>query len=319
MEPMLDLTIVLPIYNEEENIEPLISEIQGVLRTQNLTYEIVAIDDGSKDRSLEILKTLARSHTEIRVFSFRGNRGQSAAFDAGFRHSNGRIIITMDSDGQNDPADIPKLVKLIEDGNDFVTGRRKDRKDGLFIRKIPSKIANWIIRKVTKTKVHDLGCSLKAYRAEIAKELMLYGEMHRFISVLAEMNGAKIAELDVNHRPRMKGESKYGLTRTFKVLFDLTTIWYFINYHTKPIYVFGALSLSTFFGSVVISAYVLYEKYFQDVFVHRNPLFIIAAVLLILSIQFLVFGLLAEVLIRTYFESQNKRPYSFKFVSDGKS
>jgi glycosyltransferase involved in cell wall biosynthesis len=315
---MQDLSIILPIYNEEENIEPLIQEIQDTFKNTSTKYEIVAIDDGSKDRSLEILKKLSSQNPQIRVYSFRGNKGQSAAFDAGFRHSNGRIVVTMDSDGQNDPADIPKLVKLIDEGNDFVTGRRRNRKDGMLIRKLPSKIANWVIRRVTRTKVHDLGCSLKAYRSDIAKDILLYGEMHRFISVIAEMQGAKIAELDVNHRPRLRGQSKYNLTRTFKVLFDLTTIWFFMNYHTKPIYVFGGLSIFTFFGSFLTAAYVLYEKYVLDIFVHRNPLFIISAVLLILSIQFLVFGLLAEILVRTYFESQNKRPYSFKYESDRK-
>lgn len=316
---MYDLSIILPIYNEEENIEPLVSEIRDVLRKTNTKYEIIAVDDASTDKSLQILKTLSAGASDLKVFSFRGNRGQSAAFDAGFRAATGRVVVTMDSDGQNDPADIPKLMAMIDQGYDFVTGRRKNRQDGLFIRKIPSKIANWIIRSVTKTKVQDLGCSLKAYRLEIVKELFLYGEMHRFISVMAEMQGAKIGEVDVNHRPRVHGVSKYNLSRTFKVMFDLVTVWYFMNYHTKPIYVFGGLSLATFGASFAIAAYVLYEKYFLDIFVHRNPLFTISAVLMILSIQFLVIGLLAEVLIRTYFESQNKRPYSFKYISDRKS
>lgn len=312
----MDLSLILPIYNEEENILPLISEIQEALK--NYRYEILAIDDGSKDKSLHVLKELSHVVPQLRVFSFRGNRGQSAAFDAGFRNARGRVVVTMDSDGQNDPADIPSLLKMIDSGYDFVTGQRAQRKDDFLIRKLPSRIANWIIRKVTGTKVRDLGCSLKAYKKEIASEMLLYGEMHRFISVLAEMQGASVGEVPVNHRPRVHGVSKYSLTRTFKVVLDLATVWYLMNYHTKPIYVFGGLSFGTMFASASIAALVLYEKYVDGVFVHRNPLFTIAAVLLMLSIQFLVIGLLAEVLVRTYFESQGKRPYSFKYILDRK-
>jgi glycosyltransferase involved in cell wall biosynthesis len=314
---MLDLSVILPIFNEEENLQPLIAELQAAL--SSFSYEILAIDDGSTDKSLQVLKQLSTKAPQLRILSFRGNRGQSAAFDAGFRHAKGRVVVTMDSDGQNDPADIPKLYAMIEDGYDFVTGQRAQRKDGFLLRKFPSKIANWFIRKVTGTKVKDLGCSLKAYKKEIAEEMLLYGEMHRFISVLAEMQGARVGEVAVNHRARVHGTSKYSLTRTFKVVLDLATVWYLMNYHTKPIYVFGGLSLSTLFGSAVLAAYVLFEKYVEGIFVHRNPLFIIAAVLLMLSIQFLVIGLLAEVLVRTYFESQDKRPYSFKYVSDRNS
>lgn len=313
-QPMIDISVILPIYNEEDNIQPLLVEIQSAL--SNYKYEILAIDDGSRDKSLHVLKELSHKLPELRIFSFRGNRGQSAAFDAGFRHARGKVVVTMDSDGQNDPADIPKLYNMLESGYDFVTGQRAQRKDGFFLRKLPSKIANWFIRKVTGTKVKDLGCSLKAYRKEISEDMLLYGEMHRFISVLAEMQGARVGEVAVNHRPRIHGTSKYSLTRTFKVVLDLATVWYFMNYHTKPIYVFGGLSLASLFGSFLLSTYVLYEKYFEGIFVHRNPLFVIAIVLLVLSILFLVIGLLAEVLVRTYFESQGKRPYSFKFISD---
>lgn len=308
------ISVILPIYNEQDNVDPVVEEIRAVMDRCGFSYEILAIDDGSRDRSLEVLTRLAAVQKELRVFSFRQNRGQAAAFDAGFRLARGAIFVTMDADGQNDPADIPRLVRAIHEGADFVTGRRANRRDGLFLRKIPSRVANWLIRKVTGTQTTDLGCSLKAYRRDIAREIFLYGEMHRFVSVLAEANGARVREIDVNHRARTRGVSKYGLWRTFKVILDLFTVWFFLNYHTKPIYVFGALSGGSLITSAAISSYVLFEKYRHDIFVHRNPLFLIAIVLLIFSVQFLVFGLLAEIMVRTYFESQQKRPYSFKLI-----
>lgn len=314
---MLLLSIVLPIYNEQENVEPVIDEIRSVMRAHNYNYEILAIDDGSRDRSLENLSRMAKSFPELRVYSFRRNQGQSAAFDAGFRLAQGRIVVTMDADGQNDPADIPRMLKEIENGSDFVSGRRAKRRDGLFLRRVPSLIANWLIRRVTSTKVTDLGCSLKAYRNEISKEIFLYGEMHRFVSVLAESIGARVTEIDVNHRPRQHGVSKYSIWRTFKVILDLFTVWFFLNFHTKPIYVFGGLSIGSLIMSVGLSTFVLYQKYAFGFYVHRNPLFIIAAILLVFAVQFLVFGLLAEILVRTYFESQKKRPYFFKQVHNG--
>lgn len=311
------LSVVLPIYNEQDNIEPVIEEIRAVMKAHSYSYEILAIDDGSRDGSLDVLGRLAGAYPELRVYSFRRNQGQSAAFDAGFRLARGRVIITMDADGQNDPADIPRLMEEIRNGADFVTGRRTNRQDGLFLRRIPSRIANWLIRKVTSTRVSDLGCSLKAYRKEITGEIFLYGEMHRFVSVLAESIGARVSEIDVNHRPRQRGISKYSVWRTFKVVLDLITVWFFLNFHTKPIYVFGGLGITSATMSAGMAAYVLYQKYAFGFFVHRNPLFIISAILLVFAVQFLVFGLLAEILVRTYFESQNKRPYSFKQIFNG--
>lgn len=315
----MQVSIVLPIHNEQDNVEPVIDEIFTQLKAHNIPAEVIAIDDGSTDDSLARLKALLPRYQDLRVFSFRRNLGQAAAFDAGFRLAIAPVIVTMDADGQNDPADIPKLLKHIQEGYDLVTGMRAKRKDGLFLRKIPSHIANGIIRIVTRTKATDLGCSLKAYRREITEDLMLYGEMHRFVSILGEMQGARLFEVDVNHRPRTRGESKYGLMRTFKVIFDLMTVWFFMNYQTKPSYVFGGLSLFSLTASGGLSLYVMYEKYFEGNFVHKNPLFIIAIVLFMIGIQFIVFGFLAEVLVRTYYESQSKRPYSFKYVSDGRN
>ena len=306
------LSIVLPIYNEEENILPLMEEISAALRGAGRSFEVIAVDDGSRDNSLEVLRQATTKYPELRVLRFWKNAGQSAAFDAGFRAAKGKILVTMDADRQNDPKDILKLLAKMEEGYDFVTGWRKDRQDGFFLRTFPSKIANFIIRKVTRTRFHDLGCSLKMYRREITDRLYLYGEMHRFISVLVEMLGARVAEMEVNHRPRVAGVSKYNLSRTFKVMFDLMTIWFFQRFQTKPIYVFGTAGAFSIFTGLILCVVVLYQKYFLDVFVHRNPLFLIAIFSLVVAVQFLFMGIIAEVLMRTYFESQGQRPYSIR-------
>lgn len=306
------ISILLPIYNEKENIPRLLEEIEGVIQLLNRPVEVIAVDDGSNDGSTALLEEFCAKKSFLRAVLFRKNRGQTAAFDAGFRNASGEIIITMDSDLQNDPRDIPKMVELLESGYDFVTGWRKDRQDGFILRKLPSRIANWLIRKVTGTKVHDLGCSLKVYKKEVALELKLYGEMHRFIAVLAEGNGARIGEHVVHHRPRVAGVSKYNLSRTVKVMLDLLTVWFLQGFQTKPIYVFGGVGVSFVGMSFLLSMYVLYEKWSLAVFVHRNPLFNIAVFFALVGVQFIALGLIAELLIRTYFESHDVRPYSIK-------
>lgn len=306
----VEISVLLPILNEKDNLVPLTEEILKALSPLNKNFEIIMVDDGSRDGSRQVIQELSKNHSQVKGLFFRANRGQTAAFDAGFRAASGNIIVTMDADRQNDPADIPKMLQLLDQGYDFISGWRKNRKDGFLLRKIPSRIANWLIRLITKTKIHDLGCSLKCYKKEITEELRLYGEMHRFIGPLCEMNGAQVGEIEVHHRPRVAGESKYNLSRTFKVLLDLTTIWFLRKYETKPIYVFGGIGFSLIFGGGLTWAWVLYEKYFWDIWVHRNPLFIIGTVLLILGAQFVALGLLAELIIRTYFEAQNRRPYS---------
>lgn len=308
----VELSIILPIYNEEENLELLINEIINEISSRIASFEIIAVDDGSKDGSFVLLKRLASQNPNLRILRFWKNAGQSAAFDAGFRAARGKYIVTMDSDRQNDPRDIIALWDKIHEGYDFVTGWRESRKDDFFLRKLPSRVANSIIRFVTRSKFKDLGCSLKIYRREITDRLYLYGEMHRFISILVEMLGAKVAEISVNHRPRVAGVSKYNLTRTFKVLFDLLTIWFFQRFQTKPIYVFGTGATLLSLQGFVLCCLVLYQKYFNDVFVHRNPLFIIAVFSFMVAIQFLFMGIIAEVLMRTYFESQKIRPYSIR-------
>jgi len=303
------LSILLPIYNEEGNILALLEELEAALSPIKQSYEVIAVDDGSTDRSREILAELSRTKHYLKVILFRRNYGQTAAFDAGFSHASGEIIVTLDSDRQNDPNDIPKMLKMIDQGYDFVAGWRLHRKDGFVLRTFPSRIANGLIRWVMKTSIHDLGCSLKAYRRELSNELRLYGEMHRFIGILMEGMGAKVGELVVNHRPRTQGVSKYNLSRTLKVLLDLVTVWFMQRYRTKPSYIFGGTGFGMLGVSGLIAGFVLYEKWHLAIWVHRNPLFTIAVFLAIVGIQFIALGIIAELIIRVYFESSSQKPY----------
>jgi glycosyltransferase involved in cell wall biosynthesis len=307
----MDISVIVPVFNELENLTPLIVEIEEALDPTGKNYEIIAVDDGSNDGSAEMLKKLAGEHPRLRGVFFRKNSGQAAAFDAGFRNASGAIVVTMDADLQNDPKDIPALIEKLESANlDVVSGWRKDRKDGALLRKIPSRIANRMIRRMTGTQVHDLGCSLKVYRKHVTDEMRLYGEMHRFISVLAASQGAKIGEMVVNHRARRAGVSKYGIRRTIKVLLDLMTVSFLRGYSSKPIYVFGTLGMAMFGIGGLLSMYVLWEKYDEGVWVHRNPLFMVAIMFFLMAFQFLGTGILAEVIVRTYFESQDKTAYT---------
>src|ERR1700733_4104667 len=290
----MDLSIVLPVYDEVDNIAPLLEEIHAVLEPLGKDYEIIAVDDGSRDGTTKLLHALVATDMRLKVVFFRRNAGQSAAFDAGFRSASGAVIVTMDADRQNDPRDIPKLVARLDEGFDVVTGWRRDRKDTLFLRRIPSRVANWIIRGVTGTTTHDLGCSLKAYRREVTDEMRLYGKMHRFISILADSLGAQIGEVEVHHRARAAGRSKYGLGRVVKVMLDLMTLWFLRRYQSKPVYVFGGMGIGVLALGGAISAVVLWEKFEDGVWVHRNPLFLIAITCVLMGVQFLGTGLLAE-------------------------
>lgn len=305
----MKISVVLPIYKEKENVAPMMAQIVNVMRENNWGYEIIAVDDGSMDETRQELEKVGKSDSNIKLVFLRRNYGQSTAFSAGFQFVTGDIVVTMDADLQNDPADIPKMIAFLDRGYDFVTGWRKNRQDSL-IRTFPSRIANFIIRKVTKTRLHDMGCSLKVYRAEIVRDLYLYGEMHRFISVLVENMGYKTTECEVHHRPRIAGQSKYGMVRIIKVLLDLLIVWFMRSYQTKSIYVFGSAAIGSFFISGFLSAFVLYQKFALGFWAHKNPLFVIAAVLGVASFQFLGMGILSEVLCRTYFESQHKRTYN---------
>jgi glycosyltransferase involved in cell wall biosynthesis len=306
----MDISVVLPVYNERENLVPLLDELDEVLTLLGKEYEVIAVDDASRDGSVELLKGEAAKRKSLKALFFRHNSGQAAAFDAGFRSASGDVVITMDADCQNDPHDIPPMLAKLDEGFDLVTGWRKNRKDGLVLRKMPSRVANLMIRRLTGTEIHDLGCSLKVYRRHVTDEMRLYGEMHRFISVLADGLGARIGELVVNHRPRAAGKSKYGLRRTIKVLLDLTTVWFMRRYLTKPIYVFGTLGALMLLAGSGLSVYVLYEKFADGIWAHRNPLLLIAITCFLMGTQSIGTGILAELIVRTYYESQGKTAYT---------
>lgn len=313
----MDISIVLPIHNEESNLEPLLKEIEQTLSPLNLEFEVVAVDDASEDGSLALLKRLHEKKNYLKVISLRPRSGQTAALDAGLQMTKGRWIVTMDSDGQNDPHDIPKLLEKLNEGFDAVCGWRKNRKDAFLIRKVPSRIANFLIRKITRTRLRDLGCSMKMFDGSLRGKLRLYGEMHRFLGILIENQGLRMAEIEVNHRPRVQGQSKYNLNRTFKVLLDVITVWFMKSYRTKPIYVFGGVGIALLFTASLGFCFVLYQKFGLGAWVHKNPLFILSTLFVILGVQFIGLGILAEIVIRTYFESQDKAAYNIAEVMDG--
>jgi len=311
---MKKLSVVVPIMNEEENIEPLFKAIREALK--DIDYELILVDDGSTDRSVEKMKELADKRTKILVFNH--NFGQTQAMSAGIEHASGELIATIDGDLQNDPSDIPMMIeKLEKEGCDVVAGRRVKREDGLFLRKIPSKIANWIIRKTTKVYLNDYGCTLKVYRSDVAKNLGLYGELHRFIPVLAKMYGAKIIEVDVKHHPRVYGKSKYGLGRTFKVLSDLLLMVFMQKYKTKPMHLFGTFGIASFIVGAFINIYLFILKLLGEN-IGQRPLLILGFLLVIAGIQLITTGFIAELIMRTYYESQNKTPYIIKEIFIGK-
>jgi glycosyltransferase involved in cell wall biosynthesis len=308
-----EVSVVVPLLNEQDNIGPLYEQITETL-TDKYDYEIIFVDDGSGDNSFRVLADLHRNDEKIRVISFRKNFGQTAALSAGFAHSKGKIIIAIDADLQNDPADIPDMITKLKEGFDVVSGWRKKRHDNAITRRLPSKIANWLISRITGVKLHDYGCTLKAYRREVLEETKLYGEMHRFIPALASWSGARIAEMAVNHRPRTAGKTKYGMGRTFKVVLDLITVKFLGSFSTKPIYIFGGLGLASAIGAVASGWVVIYQKITDDFSINRNPLLILTALLITTTIQFILMGLLAELLVRTYHESQNRPTYVIKEI-----
>jgi glycosyltransferase involved in cell wall biosynthesis len=306
-----EISLFLPVLNEEPNLRPLHIQIDEALAHLGRTAEIIYVDDGSTDGSLEVLRELAARDPRVRVIALRRNYGQTAAMAAGIDAARGKVLIPMDADLQNDPADIKRLLDKLDEGFDVVSGWRKERQDKMVTRKIPSMIANRIISFIGGVTLHDYGCSLKAYRHEFLKEVKLYGEMHRFIPIYASWVGARVTEIPVRHHPRTMGKSKYGLSRTFKVMLDLMTIKFMASYHTKPIYVFGMFG----FGGFVISAFAflwaLVRKLGGESFI-RNPLFSVAIVMFAVGVQFILMGLLAEMLVRTYHESQSKTVYTVR-------
>jgi glycosyltransferase involved in cell wall biosynthesis len=309
---LMSVSVVLPVYNEEENINLQYQNITKNLDPLKINYEIIFVDDGSTDKSFELIRELASNDGRVRAVRFRRNFGQTAAMSAGINHSSGEIIVFMDSDLQNDAEDIKRLLDKIHEGYDVVSGWRVDRKDKLISRKIPSKIANWLIAKVSGVPLHDLGCSLKAYRGDVIRQVKLYGEMHRFIPVHASWVGARITEIPVSHHERIYGESKYGIIRTFKVMLDLITVKFMGSYSTKPIYIFGGIGFILFALSLVSFGAVLAMKIFMNHSMIRNPLLLLTIMLILLSVMLILLGILAEILIRIYHESQDKTPYSVK-------
>lgn len=310
----MQTSVVIPVFNEEKNVRPMCSELKEVMDRTGRSYEIIVINDGSTDNTLAELKKLKSSVPTLKIVDLNRNFGQTAAIMAGFNTAQGEIIITMDGDMQNDPHDIPALLSKLEEGNDLVSGWRRDRKDPFLTRILPSKTANWLISKLLKTSLHDYGCTLKAYRREVVKDLKLYGEMHRFIPAIASWKGARITELEVNHRPRTLGKTKYGLNRTVNVLLDLMLVSFLSEYSTKPIRFFGGLGLlSAAFGFVSMFAVILMKVFTQHNMV-RNPLLIMSVLFFMVSIQMLSLGFLSEINIRTYYESQNKNIYHIREI-----
>lgn len=312
-EELIDITVSIPIYNECENILRIIDELMPVLEGLGRSFEILFVDDGSEDGSFEILKELAQRDTRIRVIRFRRNFGQTAALDAGFKEARGEIIITMDGDLQNDPADIPRLLQKMEEGNfDIVSGWRKDRKDKFITRRIPSIIANRLISKITSVLLHDYGCTLKAYKRELTRYFNLYGEMHRFIPAIGRFIGASIAELPVNHRARKFGKSKYNLSRVVRVILDLLTVKFFSGYLTQPLKIIGRIGLLFFLVAFGALGWVVFDKVVNNQDMTNSPFFFLSILGFFSGLQLMVFGLIAEILVRTYYESQNKPTYNIK-------
>ncbi len=303
------VSLVIPCYNEEESVDELLSEVFSVLEGNKLHGEVVLVDDGSSDGTWRKLSEHAKDEPRLKLIRFRRNFGQTAAMVAGMDHATGQVIIPLDADLQNDPHSIPALLEKIDEGYDVVSGWRKARQDTFISRKLPSMIANKIISKVSGVSLHDYGCTLKAYRREVLDPVHLYGEMHRFIPIYASWSGAKVTEVVVNHRARKYGESKYGIMRTFKVVLDLLVVKFLGSYGTKPIYFFGGLGFLFMFLSFLAGVGTVYEKFFRDVWVHQNPLLLVAVFLALTGLQSLFLGLLAEIGIRTYHESQARPIY----------
>jgi dolichol-phosphate mannosyltransferase len=310
-----DVSVFLPVFNEEPNLRPLHEKLNVALAQLGRTAEIIYVDDGSSDGSLDVLREIAAGDPRVRVIALRRNYGQTPAMAAGIHAARGRVLIPMDADLQNDPADIARLLDKLDEGYDVVSGWRKNRRDPLITRKIPSQMANSLISRIGGVPLHDYGCSLKAYRRESLQDVQLYGEMHRFIPIYASWSGARVTEIPVEHHARTMGKSKYGLSRTIKVVFDLMTIKFMASYQTKPLYMFGFAGMATFIISFLCAVLAILMKFaswpHHADFV-QTPLPVLTMVLLVLGVQFFFMGLLAEMLVRTYHESQAKPIYAVK-------
>jgi glycosyltransferase involved in cell wall biosynthesis len=318
MQPvMLALSVVVPLFNEQDSLRPLVRQLLDTVRPLGVTFELVLVDDGSKDATATVLAELSEEIPELVAVLLRRNYGQTAAMAAGFDASSGDVIVTLDGDLQNDPADIPLLLAKIEEGYDLVSGWRHQRQDAAVSRLLPSKLANSLIASVTGVRLHDYGCSLKAYRREVVADMNLYGELHRFLPALAFIEGARISEVKVNHHPRRFGRSNYGIDRTFRVLMDLLTVWFMKRFLTRPMHVFGFWGLASIAVGLVISLYLLWEKLIANADIGNRPLLMVAVLALIAGVQLFCFGLLAELQMRTYHESQGRPIYRVRAALRG--
>ena len=311
------ISVVIPLYNEADGLELLLEQLLEVMRPMAEPFELVLIDDGSTDGTAERLQQLARDTPELVAVLLRRNYGQTPAMAAGFDVSRGRVIVTMDGDLQNDPGDIPRIVNRLREGYDLVSGWRHQRQDKQLSRKLPSRLANRLIGKVTGVRLHDYGCSLKAYRRELVADMNLYGELHRFLPALASIEGARIDEIKVNHRPRQFGQSKYGIDRTFRVLMDLLTIWFLQRFLTQPMHVFGFAGFLAITTSSLLGLYLLADRFLLGQDIGARPLLLLSAVLGLAGVQMFCLGLLGELLMRTYHESQNRSIYRVRQVLRG--
>jgi glycosyltransferase involved in cell wall biosynthesis len=314
---MQGISVVIPVYNEEDNVVESFKEVSGVLERMGRPYEIIFVDDGSSDATARRLVEFAGDNPHLKLVLLRRNFGQTAAMAAGFDNTQHDIVVALDGDLQNDPAEIPQMVAKLEEGYDLVAGWRKHRKDKFISRKLPSMLANRLISYSTGVRLHDYGCTLKVMTGEIARGIKLYGEMHRFIPALAREIGARIVEVPVNHRERRFGTSKYGISRTLRVVLDLITVKFLLGYSKRPIHLFGSVGMLSSVGGTALLAWLTFQRLFQSVPMGNRPLLSLGVMMVIVGLQFLVFGLLAEVLARTYYESQNKKIYIVRRVLNG--
>jgi glycosyltransferase involved in cell wall biosynthesis len=307
--PVPDLSIVVPLFNEEENIGPFLAELFEVLSAADLGFEVICVDDGSADRTFELLRQRAAAEPRLRVLRFGKNYGQTAAMSAGFHAARAPIVVTLDGDQQNDPHDIPKMLERYDEGYDVVSGWRRARQDGFIHRTLPSRVANWLISRITGVHLHDYGCTLKVYRKEVLDRFELYGQLHRFIPALAAWSGGRITEMEVNHRPRSRGQTKYGIGRTLTVLLDLTVVKFLMSYGSHPIRAFGMAGFLSWGAALLSLAAVIVMKVWQHTDMTGNPLLYLAVLGVMVGLQFILMGVIAEMLMRTYHEAQGKRPY----------
>ena len=308
------VSIVIPLLNEAESLPELYTQLRQMMDRLGISCELIFIDDGSTDDSFAILRRLQERDCRIRAIKLRRNFGQTAAFSAGFDYAQGDIIVTMDADLQNDARDIPKLVAKIDEGYDIVSGWRVDRQDKWLTRRLPSQSANWLISRVTGVSLHDYGCSLKAYRREVLDNTKLYGELHRFIPALVSWMGVEVAEVPVNHFARRFGKSKYGLSRTIRVILDLLAVKFLLDYATRPLQIFGLMGLLSLSAGTILASYLAYMRLFWEVALGDRPILLLAILLIMVGVQLLIMGLLGELVIRTYHETQNKTIYMVREI-----